>query len=106
MAFEVDPDGLRAAGEELALAGEAFNAALESLGGQLSSLGEPWGADTLGTLVGISFPVISDYLRGCCTAVAEESMQSGDDLVTMAEAYELADSESETLFRNLSARLA
>lgn len=39
----------------------------------------------LGTLVGLSFPVVSGYLVQCYAAIADEYQSSGEDLVALAE---------------------
>ncbi|MFF0471837.1 hypothetical protein ACFYPX_30940 [Micromonospora zamorensis] len=85
MSLEIDPDHIQAAGSRLVDVGDRLAGALETLDARLKSFGEPWGSDMLGTLVGLSFPVVSGYLVQCYAAMADEYQSSGEDLVALAE---------------------
>ncbi|WP_330464441.1 hypothetical protein [Micromonospora zamorensis] len=85
MSFEIDPEQVRTAGTGLVAVGGRLASALETFDARLNSFGEPWGGDMLGTLVGLSFPVVSGYLVQCYAAIADEYQSSGEDLVALAE---------------------
>jgi hypothetical protein len=101
VSFEVDPAGLRGAGNGLTDVGGQFGAALEAFRAKIAGHGEPWGADDLGTLVALSFPVVAGYLLECCDAIADEYEVSGADLAGMADDYEAVEQELEGQFRRI-----
>jgi hypothetical protein len=105
MSLEIDPDQVRAAGTRLVEVGDGLADALQTLEARLKSFGEPWGDDMLGTLVALSFPVVSGYLVECCTALADEYQSCGEDLVAFAEDMTAIEKELGDRFRALSERL-
>lgn len=105
MSFTIDADGLRESGDRLAALGEQFESAIEQLRAKIAGYGEPWGADTIGMLVGLSFPVVGDHLLECCAATADEYQLSGEDLAGMADDYEADEEELASAFRQFADRM-
>ncbi|MFI6267693.1 WXG100 family type VII secretion target [Micromonospora zamorensis] len=106
MSFEIDPEQVRAAGTGLVGVGDRLASALETLDARLKSFGEPWGGDSLGTLVGLSFPVVSGYLVQCYAAMADEYQSSGEDLVALAEDMTAVEEDLTGQFGALASKLS
>ncbi|MET7952046.1 hypothetical protein [Micromonospora sp. NPDC005324] len=96
---------MRESGSRLVDVGDRLASALETLDARLKSCGEPWGGDMLGTLVGLSFPVVSGYLVQCCAAMADEYQSSGEDLAALAEQLMAVEEDLTGQFGALAAKL-
>ncbi|SCE84220.1 hypothetical protein [Micromonospora mirobrigensis] len=106
MSLEIDPDQVRAAGTRLAEVGDRLATAVETVRARVAGYGQPWGGDMLGTLVGLSFPVVSDYLATCCEAVADEYQSSGEDLVALGEEMAAVEADLVGRFQSLGGELS
>lgn len=103
--FEVDTESLRRAAREFDAAVEALDDLLDGFDERLVALGEPWGGDDIGFLIG------ECYLPGYVTALAcfdnnlDELGTYGDKLVAMADSYERADGEASRVLRDIQPHL-
>ncbi|MET7864219.1 hypothetical protein [Micromonospora taraxaci] len=103
--LEIHPDHVWASGSRLVDVGDQLASAIETLDARLKSFGEPWGGDMLGTLVGLSFPVVTGYLVQCYAAMADEYQSSGEDLVALAEDLMAVEEDLAGQFGALAAKL-
>ncbi|WCN83945.1 hypothetical protein [Micromonospora sp. LH3U1] len=103
--FEVEPALLRSGGNEVIGAAERFIGQLESFEAQMQGYGEPWGADDIGSLIGIAYTEASTWVLDCIGVAAEEIGSAGSDLTQMAENYELVEEASANALRDIQGML-
>lgn len=97
MDLRIDTDSIRTAGKQLQAAGERFGTALQQFQAELASHGEPWGTDDIGSLIGAAHAEVADYAFECYGDARDEVVASGQDLVGMAERYELLEQDNRAL---------
>ncbi|MFX0593172.1 hypothetical protein [Melissospora conviva] len=88
----MDPDSLRTSGQQLEAITARFSAELSSFRAQLSSFGEPWGHDDIGSLIGVAHEEVSSYAFECYQSALDEITFAGEDLGTMGDLYDAAES--------------
>ncbi|SIM86544.1 hypothetical protein [Micromonospora cremea] len=103
--FEVEPALLRSGGDEVIGAAERFIGRLESFEAQMEGHGEPWGADDIGSLIGIAYTEASTWVLDCIGVAAEEIGSAGSDLTQMADNYELVEEASVNALRGIQGLL-
>ncbi|MET8090749.1 hypothetical protein [Micromonospora sp. NPDC005220] len=103
--FEVDPALLRSGGDEVIGAAERFIGQLESFEAQMQGYGEPWGADDIGSLIGIAYTEASTWVLDCIGVAAEEIGSAGSDLTQMADNYESVEEASVGALRDIEGML-
>ncbi|MBQ0904136.1 hypothetical protein [Micromonospora sp. U21] len=103
--FEVEPALLRSGGDEVIGAAERFIGQLESFEAQMEGYGEPWGADDIGSLIGIAYAEASTWVLDCIGVAAEEIGSAGSDLTRMADNYELVEEASANALRGIQGML-
>ncbi|MFC8296754.1 WXG100 family type VII secretion target [Micromonospora orduensis] len=86
--LDVDPELLRQTGGELDSAAERMDALLQQVSGQLATVGEVWGGDDLGFLIGECFGGAFELAVDCFEANTDALEEYADRLRGMAEAYE------------------
>jgi hypothetical protein len=89
--LHVDPDSLRTSGQQLGAVAARFSAELSSFRAQLSSFGEPWGHDDIGSLIGTAHEEVSSYAFECYQSALDEISLAGEDLGTMGDLYDAAE---------------
>jgi hypothetical protein len=58
--IEVDPDGIIDAGDNILASAQRMRSAVTAFNAELAAFGAPWGADDLGSLIGMVYEVIRD----------------------------------------------
>ncbi|HEY9392171.1 MAG TPA: type VII secretion target [Mycobacteriales bacterium] len=89
--LEVHPPGLRRAGRELQDVAGRVEAAWQDLQNTVRGMGELFGDDIVGSLIGTSYHAAHDMAQESYTSVAEGLRDVGDRLVVMAQVYERAE---------------
>jgi len=97
----IDPTVLRAAGTALAQVGDQLDGALKQLESQIQSLGQPWGNDTIGQLIGTAFHEVVSYAFDTLRKALGDLRKSGTDLKGMADQYEALEKQITDVFANL-----
>jgi hypothetical protein len=98
----VQPESLRSSGDLVIGVTERFIGELESFEARMEGYGQPWGADDIGSLIGIAYTEVAAYVFDCIGVAAEELGSAGGDLTGMADAYELSDEEAAGGMRGLT----
>jgi Protein of unknown function (DUF2580). len=103
--LEVHPPSLRRAGKELQDVAGRLKTAWQDLQNTVQGMGELFGDDMVGSLIGTSYRSAHGMAHDSYTSAAEGLRDVGDGLVVMAEVYERAEQatieESSTVGRSL-----
>lgn len=91
--FDVQPEGIRTAGRNLAASGEDLLAQLAAFEAATAAYDGAWGDDTIGTYIGTAYLAVAQWALDCWHTVADELAAAGDDLVDTAEAYGRVEAE-------------
>lgn len=100
--YEVHPPALRQGGSELAAVAEQVSAQWEALRARTAAMGDIFGDDDVGGLIGMSYQVAEEIAGECLRSVVEGLRGFGAGLGVMAERYELAEQDNLANFSNLS----
>ncbi|GAB3939106.1 hypothetical protein [Micromonospora vulcania] len=92
--FDVQPEAIVIAGNNLASTGEDFLAQLAAFEAATAAYDGAWGDDTIGTYIGTAYSLVSQWALDCWCTVADELAAAGDDLVGVAEAYDRIEAEA------------
>jgi hypothetical protein len=92
--LRISVESLRTAGTGLQAAGGRFATALEQFRAELAGHGEPWGTDDVGSLIGAAHAEVSDFAFECYADARDEVIASGEDLVGMAERYDVLEKDN------------
>jgi hypothetical protein len=84
----VQPEVLRAAGTALNAVGGELDEVLNKLEQELLSIGEPWGRDEIGRLIGEAYKEVVRWAFDVLRGILRELRESGADLKAMADRYE------------------
>ncbi|MFG2103774.1 WXG100 family type VII secretion target [Micromonospora echinaurantiaca] len=103
--FQVDPEALRASAESLDRSVDRMAEVLEQFESTVQGLGEPWGGDDLGALIGELYLGIHDLAMSCFEGNGEVLGQFAAGLHTMADAFEEADQQVEAGLRKIGQAL-
>ena len=103
--FEVHPPLIRAAGRGVTDLAKRFNGELEAFEARMQGFGEPWGADDIGSLIGIAYTEVANYIFDCVGMAADEFTSAGADITGMADAYERVDEDGAGTMRSLAGGL-
>ncbi|ATO14075.1 hypothetical protein CO540_09710 [Micromonospora sp. WMMA2032] len=103
--FEVHPPLIRAAGKGVADLATRFSGELEAFEARMRGYGEPWGADDIGSLIGIAYTEVANYIVDCVGMATEEFTSAGADITGMADAYERVDDDGAGTMRSLAGEL-
>ncbi|MET7946864.1 hypothetical protein [Micromonospora sp. NPDC005324] len=103
--FEVDPALLRSGGDAVIDVAQGFIGELESFESQMQGFGEPWGADDIGSLIGVAYTMVAAWVLDCIGEAAEEIGSAGSDLTLMADNYEAAEQDAAGMIRSLRGQL-
>ncbi|WP_018653678.1 hypothetical protein [Actinomadura flavalba] len=91
--YEVRPETLRSAGQSLGQVGDRLKQEWTNLRSSVEGMGEPWGADDIGMLIGESYKAIHEQADESFTGAADDLTAFGDKLVQMADNHEKAEKE-------------
>ncbi|MET7950839.1 hypothetical protein [Micromonospora sp. NPDC005324] len=103
--FEVEPALLRSGGDEVIGAAERFIGQLESFEAKMQGYGEPWGADDIGSLIGIAYTETATWVLDCIGVAAEEIGSAGSDLTKMADNFDVVEEASAGALRDIQGML-
>jgi uncharacterized protein YukE len=87
----VTTDVLRQAAGGLKGIGDELDQELKSLENELASLGDAWGDDDIGKLIGEAYKEVVHYAFDCLREVLHEILDSSKDLTDMANRYDEAE---------------
>jgi len=88
MSVEIIPEVLRQAGNELGQVCGELEGELNNLESELLSMGEPWGNDDIGQLIGVAYQEVVSWAFDCLREVLNEMCESGTDLINQANAWD------------------
>ncbi|MET8308451.1 hypothetical protein [Micromonospora sp. NPDC005173] len=103
--FEVEPQSMRDAGGTVSDVASRFLDELDGFEAQMAGYGEPWGADDIGSLIGVAYTGVAAYVFDCIGIAAEEIGSAGGDLTSMADAYDRVDEDGAGTMRSLAGGL-
>lgn len=92
--YDISPDSLRRASKGVGDAADELDSALTSFAQALSSVGDPWGTDTLGTLIGGGYAATEELALQTYNSVVESLDGFSEGLEDMAMNY--GDAEDRT----------
>lgn len=84
---EIDPEGIMRSGDGIITAAQVINREITTFQGELAAYGEPWGADDIGSLIGMVYGVISDLAFETYAGNAEEIQEIGGLTRQMGQNY-------------------
>jgi hypothetical protein len=99
--FELDLQAMHGSGSGLQSAADQLNASIGGFQGQLGAFGEPWGNDDIGSLIGVAYTEIAQYIFDCLGTSADEIASAGADVVTMAQEFGESDGRTADALRSI-----
>ncbi|MEV5828741.1 hypothetical protein AB0L25_24585 [Spirillospora sp. NPDC052242] len=103
--YEVRPETLRSAAKALSAAGDRLNQEWSGLKSTVQGMGQPWGADDIGMLIGESYTAIEAQADESFAGSAEELSGYGEKLIAMADNHEKAEQQMVGEVTSISAAL-
>lgn len=100
--FSVDPPAMRSSGQGIAMSADQLTQLVTGFQQSLSGYGEPWGADDLGSLIGMAYQSISELAMECLQDNITELAGYGEGVTTMADTYEAVDQGVDDGIRRLA----
>lgn len=97
--FEVSPERVRGVGTELRSLGDRFQQAVQQFAADVRGLGEPWGGDDIGMIIGLAHGAIFDAAMEAFEATAEGLGEAGEVAASIADNYDRLE-ETNTLYIN------
>lgn len=104
--LEIVTQTLRDAGKQLGGVADQFTSELQSLQSELASLGEPWGQDDIGMLIGIAYQEVVSFALEVFFGALDEMRESGSDLGRIADMYDAVEKEIGDVFKRLGESLS
>jgi hypothetical protein len=92
--IDVDPAMFRAAGGALDRAVDDLDAAVDRFESALEALGECWGGDDIGTLIGLCYRPAYETALACLDNNLNELATYGGKLALMADSYESVEADN------------
>ena len=102
---QIVPDTLRQAGNGLSQVCSELEGELNKLESELSAMGEPWGNDDIGQLVGAAYQEVVAWAFDCLREVLHELCESGTDLINQATQWEDQEQQVEAGFQQFLGQL-
>ncbi|MEU7573365.1 hypothetical protein [Micromonospora sp. NPDC049240] len=99
--LDIDPVQLRAAGDGVRTAAAQLEARWQRLRGTADGMGDIFGADDVGGLIGASYRAAQQIAECSVTSVLAALTGFGDGLVDMGDAYDRIEEDNAALFRRL-----
>ncbi|MFC6880079.1 MULTISPECIES: WXG100 family type VII secretion target [Actinomadura] len=103
--YTIRPDTLRSASSGLKAAGERLSSEWKDLVAKVEGMGQPWGGDDIGMLIGESYNAIQEQADESFTGAAEDMAAYSEKLKAMADNYEKAEEKMVGEITSVSAAL-
>jgi hypothetical protein len=100
--YDVDTQTLRQAGNDLVAAAEQLDSAWQSLLGQAQGMGDIFGDDAVGGLIGASYTAAQDIADRSYLSVLRGFAAFAQGLAVMADTYDGAEATNTDLFTGMS----
>lgn len=100
--LEVHPPSLRQGGGHLEAVAGQLAAQWEALQARSAAMGDIFGDDDVGGLIGLSYQVAQEIAAECLGSVVDGLRGFGSGLQSMAEQYDLVEQDNRANFTNLS----
>ncbi|MFC9973746.1 WXG100 family type VII secretion target [Spirillospora sp. NPDC127200] len=101
----ITPESLRSAAKGLSAAGERLGQEWSNLKSTVQGMGQPWGGDDIGMLIGESYTAVEAQADESFTGAAEDLSAFGEKLTTMADNHEKAQEQMVGEINSVSAAL-
>jgi hypothetical protein len=89
--YEVDPERIHSAGGGIASSAQRMRADWEAFQGQLAALGQPWGADDIGFLIGGCYQAIFEVAAECYAENVTEMEMQAENVQAVAANHQAAE---------------
>ncbi|MEU8130005.1 hypothetical protein AB0B68_22560 [Micromonospora sp. NPDC049049] len=99
--LDVDPAQLREAGEAVRTAADQLGERWQQLRATADGMGDIFGADDVGGLIGVSYQAANQVAERSVTSVLNALSGFADGLVGMGNAYDQVEEDNADLFRAL-----
>jgi uncharacterized protein YukE len=103
--FDIDPDSMRQAADQLDAAKEEVQGLLDQVPGALEQFADAFGGDEIGTLVGIAHQACADALSECFGTNIDEIADYAQCVREMADNHQATDDEAAQIFNELLGEL-
>ncbi len=103
--FDVDPESMRRAADQMDAAKEEVQGLLDQFAGALEQFADAFGGDEIGMLVGMAHQACSDALNECFSTNIEELADYAQCLREMADNHQAGDDETAKIFEQLLSEL-
>lgn len=97
--MEIEPSSLRKSGGDLKAAATRLEAAWKEHEAQVKGMGEPWGNDDIGQLIGLSYLAIHAIAEETFTSVTDGMKEHGEGVHVMAATYQDSDDQTRDAVR-------
>src|SRR5512139_2826207 len=91
--YSIQPETLRKAASELQAAGDELSSLWDNLVALVQGMGEPWGGDDIGMLIGTSYMSVQEAADDSYGGAAEDMAAMAESLTAMADNHEAAEQE-------------
>ncbi|ACY96378.1 MULTISPECIES: WXG100 family type VII secretion target [Thermomonospora] len=102
--YRIQAQSMRTAASELERAGERLAEQWKAMLAAVQGMGEPWGSDDIGMLIGMSYKAIEAQADESLTGVAEELGAMAEGLRRAADNHQKAEEKNikavSTVYRN------
>jgi uncharacterized protein YukE len=99
--FDIDPDSMRQAADQLDAAKDEVQGLLDQFTGALEQFADAFGGDEIGMLVGIAHQACTDALTECFTTNIVELTDYAQCVREMADNHQATDDETAQIFNEL-----
>ncbi|MFG1880557.1 type VII secretion target [Micromonospora sp. NPDC049102] len=100
--LQVHPPALRQGGGHLTTVAEQLAAQWEALRARTASMGDIFGDDDVGALIGMSYQAAEEIAAECLGSVVDGLRGFGDGLGVMADQYDLVEQDNDAQFTTMS----
>ncbi|WP_435208530.1 hypothetical protein [Micromonospora sp. bgisy143] len=100
--LQVHPPALRQGGGHLNEVADQIAAQWEALRAQAASMGDIFGDDDVGGLIGMSYQVAEEIAAECLGSVIDGLRGFGDGLTLMADQYDVVEQDNDAQFTTMS----
>lgn len=103
--YEIEPRTLRTAAAELQRAGEQLAEQWTALKATVAGMGQPWGGDDIGMLIGMSYTAVEATADESYTGAADDLTRYAEKLEAVADNHEKAEQQNVAEVKSISALL-
>ncbi|WP_422736845.1 hypothetical protein ACN263_25580 [Micromonospora sp. WMMD729] len=100
--LQVHPPALRQGGGHLSEVADQIAAQWEALRAQAAAMGDIFGDDDVGGLIGMSYQVAEEIAAECLGSVIDGLRGFGDGLTLMADQYDVVEQDNDAQFTTMS----